>query len=294
MNNLKSPLIVIVGPTASGKSGLAICIAEQYDGEVISADSRAIYRGLSIGTAKPTIHERKGIPHWGIDIVDPGDRFTAADFKQYAQQKISEIRSRGRVPIVVGGTGLYVDTVVYDFEFPIEGVDVERRDSFMEQEMEQLYKYCENNNIILPKNDKNKRHVVNAILRNGREGKRKYRLDENIIIVGITTEKDILRKRIEARAETIFSQSVTNEALIAAQNYGWDTEAMTGNIYPLIRRFTNKEITIDRAKELFITLDWRLAKRQLTWLKRNSDIKWSTLEDAHTNIAHWLDKMNKS
>ena len=101
------PLVVIVGPTASGKTELAIRIAKKFNGEVISADSRAIYRGLDIGTAKPTSEEQQGIPHWGIDIVDPGERFTAANFKVYAQRKISEIRSRGHLPIIAGGTGRF-------------------------------------------------------------------------------------------------------------------------------------------------------------------------------------------
>ena len=108
------PLVVIAGPTASGKTELAIRIAKKFNGEVISADSRAIYRGLDIGTAKPTSEEQQGIPHWGIDIVDPGERFTAANFKVYAQRKISEIRSRGHLPIIAGGTGLYIDSVLYE------------------------------------------------------------------------------------------------------------------------------------------------------------------------------------
>ena len=103
------PLVVI--------AELAIRIAKKFNGEVISADSRAIYRGLDIGTAKPTSEEQQGIPHWGIDMVDPGERFTAANFKVYAQQKISEIRSRGHLPIIAGGTGLYIDSVLYDFKF---------------------------------------------------------------------------------------------------------------------------------------------------------------------------------
>ena len=103
------PLVVIAGPTASGKTELAIRIAKKFNGEVISADSRAIYRGLDIGTAKPASEEQQGIPHWGIDIVDPGERFTAANFKVYAQRKISEIRLRGHLPIIAGGTGLYAE-----------------------------------------------------------------------------------------------------------------------------------------------------------------------------------------
>ncbi len=113
----RDKVLVIVGPTGSGKTGLAIDCALEFDGEVISADSRAIYRGMDIGTAKPDKEEMRGVVHWGIDLVEPGERFTVADFKQYCEQKIKEIRARGKLPIIAGGTGLYVDAVVYDYQF---------------------------------------------------------------------------------------------------------------------------------------------------------------------------------
>jgi tRNA dimethylallyltransferase len=105
------PLVVIVGPTASGKTGLAVALARQFGGEVISADSRAIYKHMDIGTAKPSIDERAGVPHWGLDLVEPGESFSAADFKEYTLRKNEEIRARGHVPFLVGGTGLNVDAV---------------------------------------------------------------------------------------------------------------------------------------------------------------------------------------
>ena len=109
--------IVIVGPTGSGKTGVAIDVALRLNGEVISADSRAIYKGMDIGTAKPTKKEMKGVRHFGIDLVNPGERFTVADFKEYALAAIADIRGRGKVPIIAGGTGLYVDAVIYDYSF---------------------------------------------------------------------------------------------------------------------------------------------------------------------------------
>jgi tRNA dimethylallyltransferase len=116
------PLIVIVGPTASGKTSLAIDIAKQFGGEIICADSRTVYIGMDIGTAKPSRAEQAMVPHWALDLVEPGQRFTAADFKEYANKKIAEIRSRGNIPMIVGGTGLYVDGVIFDYKF---GDDVE-------------------------------------------------------------------------------------------------------------------------------------------------------------------------
>ncbi len=287
------PLIVIVGPTASGKTGLAIELAKEFGGEIISADSRAIYKGLDIGTAKPSLEEREDVPHWGIDLVVPGERFTAAEFKQYAEQKIIEIKKRGNIPILVGGTGLYVDAIVYDFEFPDVPGAQEKREEFDNMNLEALHKYCIEHNIDLPENDKNKRYVINAILRNGHALKRRSEPIDNTIIVGITTEMSILRARIVARAEQIFSPAVYHEAQAAATKYGWDNEAMTGNIYRLIKKYFDGELTVNQAMEKFMTLDWRLAKRQLTWLKRNERIQWMSLEDAYTYLARHLAPLSK-
>ena len=288
------PLVVIVGPTASGKTGLATRLAKEFGGEIISADSRAIYKGLDIGTAKPDMLEREGVPHWGIDIVDPSERFTVADFKDYAVQKIAEIRLRGHVPFLVGGTGLYIDAVVYDYQFPDGTNDVSRRDMLANLSLGQLHEYCEKNNIHLPENYKNKRYVINAILRQGHSAKRQKRPDPNTIIVGITTEKVELRKRIEQRASDIFAADIVGEAQQAAKSYGWDSSAMTGNVYPLVRQYLMGEMTIDEAQDRFVLLDWHLAKRQLTWLRRSEHIHWFELDEAYTYCARKLAKLNIS
>ena len=109
--------IVILGPTASGKTGVSIEIAKKIGGEIISADSRAIYQGMELGTAAPSIEEQAGVPHYGIGIVGPDERFTVADWKRFAEGKIQEIRTRGKIPMVVGGTGLYIDALIYDDSF---------------------------------------------------------------------------------------------------------------------------------------------------------------------------------
>ena len=110
-------VIVILGPTGSGKTGVSIKIAKAINGEIISADPRAIYRGMDIGTAKPTKKEQQQVPHWGLDLIEPGERFTVADWKYYTEQKIQEIKTRNHVPIIVGGTGLYIDALIYDYQF---------------------------------------------------------------------------------------------------------------------------------------------------------------------------------
>lgn len=278
------PLIVIVGPTASGKTGLAIELAAFFGGEIICADSRTVYKEMDIGTAKPTNEERERVPHWGLDLVLPGERFTAADFKRYAEEKIEEIRSRGKIPFLVGGTGLYVDGVLFDYEFGQEQ-DAIRRRELESQSLEALHKYCIENNIKLPENTKNKRYVIRTIEQGEVNAKRSARPISASIIVGIATDRDELRTRIEDRSEQIFQNGVVDEAIKLGKKYGWESEAMTGNIYPLIKQHLDGQLTLDELKYKFTTSDWKLAKRQLTWLKRNAYIKWLSLEEARSYLS---------
>lgn len=284
------PLVVITGPTASGKTTLAIDVAKHFDGEIISADSRAIYKGVDVGSAKPTVHERGGIRHWGFDLIEPNERFTVYDFKQFADVKIAEVRSRGHVPILVGGTGLYIDAVVFDFQFNNTNVDKDFRRTLEASTLNELYEYCEKNNILLPENHKNKRYVINAIERRNISAKGRKEPIKNTIIVGIATSREVLRKRIAQRSEQIFQDGVVDEAILLGEKYGWDNEAMTGNVYPLVRRYLSGELTLSQVKEFFRTLDWRLAKRQMTWLRRNSFIHWGSLDELRSYLYEQLAK----
>lgn len=287
------PLIVIAGPTASGKTALAIKLAEQYEGEIICADSRTVYKGMDVGTAKPTVAEQARVPHWGLDLVEPNERFTAADFKHYAEQKIIEIRSRGHVPFLVGGTGLYIDSVIFDYRFGARG-DEDLRNKLEDWPLDRLHKYCIENNIMLPENVQNKRYVIRAIEQKSINTKRNNTPIDNIIIVGIATERDILRTKIRDRIEQLFENGVVDEAIILGKKYGWDSEAMTGNIYPLIRSYLAKEKTLSEIKEKSSTLDWRLAKRQLTWLRRNPYIGWYSADNAEHYLSKLLEKSASS
>lgn len=285
----KIPMVVIVGPTASGKTSLAIDIAKKYGGEIICADSRTIYKGMDIGTAKPTAEEQSEVPHWGVDLVEPNESFSVADFKRYALEKIDEIRSRGHVPFLVGGSGLYIDAVVFDFEFAIPA-DIEKRRTLEQMTLSELQDYCIKNNVTLPENKNNKRYLVRAIERGGAMLKRRTDPITASIIVGISTDRDKLRARIRDRAEQIFNGNVVNEATILGKKYGWDNEAMTGNIYPLIRRYLQGGLTLNEMKEKFAVADWRLAKRQLTWFKRNPYIQWFNSKEAKHYLEQQLAK----
>jgi tRNA dimethylallyltransferase len=273
------PLVVIVGPTASGKTSLAVEVASRVGGEIICADSRTVYKGMDIGTAKPSAKERAAVPHWGLDLVNPGEPFSVSDFKRYAEEKIEEIRARGRVPFLVGGSGLYVDAVVFDYQFGVPPSE-KQREKLNAMSLEQLHEYCQKNNIELPENKANKRYVVRAIEQKSINTKRRSEPISDCVIVGIATDRDALRKRIHKRVEQLFDDGVVEEATILGKKYGWNSEAMTGNTYQIVHSYLENEISLSEAKEKNTTLDWRLAKRQLTWFRRNPFIHWAELPEA--------------
>ncbi len=281
------PLIVIAGPTASGKTALAIKLAKKFGGEIICADSRTVYRGMDVGTAKPTAEEQAGVPHWGLDLVEPGERFTAADFKAYAEQKIAEIRERGHVPFLVGGTGLYIDSVVFDFRFAA-APDESFRQRLNDMSVSELQKYCKENNVLLPENKNNKRYLVRAIERKNTSTMRYGAPVGTTYVVGITTASDVLRTRIEYRSEQLFANNVVKEATLLGKKYGWKGEAMTGNIYPLVHEYLCGAIDEAELKRRFVVSDWRLAKRQMTWLRRNEHMMWADVPAAEHYLSTLL------
>lgn len=270
---MTKPLIVIVGPTASGKTALSLDVAQQIGGEIICADSRTVYKGMDIGTAKPSMKERSTIPHHGLDLVSPSQKFTAADFQTYAKKRISEIRGRNRTPIMVGGTGLYVDSVIFNYHFG-SSADPTVRSLLQNLTIEELQEYCSDNNIELPTNVSNKRHLIRAIELGGVNRKRNDSIIHNCYVVGISTDRNILRERIEKRTHNMFARGVVDETKEIARQYGWENEASTGSIYRIVRRLLAGEISESEAIELSIISDMQLAKRQMTWFKRNPFIHW--------------------
>ena len=256
MQTYKGPVIVIVGPTASGKTGAAISLAKKIGGEVISADSRAIYKYMDIGTAKPSISEMDFVPHFGIDLVEPGERFTVVDFKEYATSKISEIRARGHVPIIAGGTGLYVDALVFDYQF--DG------------------------------SNKDDKHGTPEGKENAGEYKDRLRMSKDYLVFGSSWEPDELRERIALREKKMYCLELFEETKFLVSKYGWDLQAMKSNIYQFAWKYLNGEISLDEAIEQNIYDDWHLAKRQMTWFKRNKEIKWCRLSEIEQEILSKL------
>lgn len=291
MQDSKSlPLIVIAGPTGSGKTALSVELAKKYGGEIICADSRTIYKGLDIGSAKPSASERAEVPHWGIDLVQPGDRFTAFDFQQYAYKKIQEIRSRGHIPILVGGTGLYIDAVLHEYTFSTKQ-DSERRVELSNKSIEELAEYCIENNITLPVNKKNKRHLVGAILTQGKQPTMQKSLQPGTIVIGLLVDREVLKSRLLSRIDEMIKNGVVEEAVKMSTRYGWDIEAMTGNAYPIIKRFIDGEIDADQMRVLMLSRDMQLAKRQVTWFKRHDYVNWLDTKAAYEYAASSLDNL---
>ncbi|MBR3248451.1 tRNA (adenosine(37)-N6)-dimethylallyltransferase MiaA [Candidatus Saccharibacteria bacterium] len=233
--------IIILGPTGSGKTGVSIEIAKAIDGEIISADSRAIYRGMDIGTAKPTREEMQGVPHWGLDLVEPGERFTVADWKAYAKAKILDIKARNKVPIIVGGTGLYIDALIYDYQF--KGPTGQKIG-----DVEQ--KTCSD--------------------RTGIKG--------DYLLVGIKWSTPELRARLNKRIVRMFTPKLYSETKKLVQKYGWENGAMKSNIYEYAWQYLQGELSLEAARQQCFYEDWHLAKRQITWFKRNDNIIWLPLD----------------
>ncbi len=246
-----SNTIIILGPTGSGKTSIAIKLAKELNGEIISADSRAIYKYMDIGTAKPSKEERLGIPHYGLDLVEPGERFTVADWKQYTSEKIADIKARNKTPIIVGGTGLYIDSLIYDYHF--KGPTGHKIGDFEQ-------KSCSD----------------------------RTEVKGDFLMIGIKWSTAELRDRLKQRIDQMFNEPLFSETRQLVQKYGWDSQAMKSNIYQYVWQYLNHELSFDEAKLKSFYADWHLAKRQLTWFKRNPEIIWLELEKIYPFVLKYI------
>lgn len=281
INNQKakiSPLIAVVGETASGKTDTAIKIALEIGGEIICADSRTVYKQMDIGTAKPTKEEQELVPHHLINVVRPDEKFSAAEFKHRAQKCIQEITKRGNIPILVGGTGLYINSVLYNFQFKDKPNEAYRT-QLLQMSDEELTTLLHTKNInTLGLNTKNRRHVIRAIERQG-DVSSNTKLRSNTLVLGLNLEREVLKERIRGRVEAMFAEDFINEVKILAEKYGWSNESMSGIGYRVAREYLEGRATEQEAKEAFIRRDISLAKRQRSWFKRDQNIKWFNNSD---------------
>lgn len=268
-----SPLVVIVGETASGKSALALELAEQFDGELVCADSWTVYRGFDIGTAKPSIEERTRVPHHLLDVADPAEGFSAAVFKRLGQEAIADVSDRKRLPILVGGTGLYIDSILYDYSF-LPKSDPALREELNAMSLERLVERAESMELDTTGIDlRNKRRVIRLIENNGvRPTKQAMRA--NTLILGIRRSLDELQERIVARIDAMVEAGFADEVQQLGVRYGWDCEPMRAPGYRAFADYVQGKISLADAKNRFRQNDLQLAKKQRTWFKRNDSIQW--------------------
>ncbi|WP_010649189.1 tRNA (adenosine(37)-N6)-dimethylallyltransferase MiaA [Oceanobacillus massiliensis] len=285
---MKKNVIAIMGPTAVGKTRLSIELAKKFNGEIISGDSMQVYKGLDIGTAKIKPSEMEGIPHHMIDIRDPDQDFSAADFKDYVQQYIDEITARDRLPIIVGGSGLYIQSALYDYNFS----DV-KRDAAATRKMEEavaaegilpLYKRLEQ---IDPEqaakiHPNNHRRVIRAMEIYETTGMTMTAYQENQtmespyrpILIGLEMEREILYGRINERVDQMIADGLVEEVRNLYENGYSDSQSMSAIGYKEFIPYFNGEHSLEDSIHLLKRNSRRYAKRQLTWFKNKLDVRW--------------------
>ncbi len=287
------PLIVIIGETASGKSALALEIAKQFDGELICADSWTVRRELNIGTAKPSADELALVPHHLLNIVDPDEDFTAAVFKRLANQAIADIVARGKLPIMVGGTGLYIDGVLYDYGF-LEAGDREQRKRFDSMSISDVLKEIHVQAIELGDVDiRNKRRLIRLLETNGAQPTR-AQLRPNTLLIGLQPERSELEQLIVKRVDIMLKAGLEGEVRQLVAGYGWQAEGLKGVGYAQWRGYFDSTESLAETRQKIIKATLDLAKRQRTWFRRNKSIHWFStpvnLTDVVDLITTYLSK----
>ena len=271
-------LIVIAGTNASGKSGLGIELARRYGGEVVSADSRQVFRGLDLGSGKVTPEETKGVPHHLIDVCEPGDFYSMADFQKQAYQAIDDIISRGKLPFLVGGTGLYVDSVADGYVMSNRMPDLAYRDELEKLSTEVLYRMLVK---IRPGTDVDprNRNRVMRILEKIHDGDDVIPSKEpryETLRLGITWDRQVLRQRIDERLDRRLEQGMIDEVKNLLDAGVSETFMLKlGLEYRFITRYLKGEYSsLEEMKELLATAIKQFAKRQMIWFRRDSSIHW--------------------
>ncbi|HVE80785.1 MAG TPA: tRNA (adenosine(37)-N6)-dimethylallyltransferase MiaA [Candidatus Dormibacteraeota bacterium] len=279
-------LIAVVGPTASGKTDLALQIAQRYRGEIIAADSRTIYKGMDIGTAKPTAAQQARIKHHCLDLITPDRNFSAAEFKAHALDAICDIRARGKLPILVGGTGLYTYAVLYDYQFPA-GASNELRMQLEKMPITELVAQIKQ---LDPERAaeidlNNPRRVIRAIETAGKPRTSRPKLPPNWLLVGLNPGQQAIESNIIRRTSAMFKAGLTDEVKALVSHYGPDCEPLnTVGYREIIDNLTGKT-TLAEAEELIMVHTRQLMKRQMTWFKRSPDIMWAQSAEEALRVA---------
>ena len=286
MVNKKQKILVVIGPTASGKTRLSIDLAKKFNGEIISADSRQVYKGLNIGTEKATKKEMRGVPHYLIDVCEPSDTFTVRDFKNQAEDVISEITSHSKLPIVVGGTGFYIDALLYGTDFPEVLPNDSLRKELEQKSKVELFSILEEKDPERAKtiDSHNKRRIIRAleiIEKLGSVPEIAVREDVyDTLMIGIKTSDHKLKEKIEERVGEALKKGLIDEIKLLRNNRISDERINEfGLEYRVGLEFLNNEISDTDMKEKIIGELWKYVKRQRTWFKKNKDILWFEAEN---------------
>lgn len=297
---MKPKVIVICGPTASGKTALSIKLAKKIDGEIISADSMQIYEDMDIGTAKPSKEEMDGVLHHLIGYVSPEERYSVARYKKDAVKKIEEVLKKGKYPIIVGGTGLYVDSLVNWVEYDDIKIDLEYRDKLekLAEEKGLQFVYDMANSIDpeamkkISKNDKKRifrvLEIYNSTGKTKTNQEIKSKEKENpydFKVFGINMEREKLYERINLRVDIMLKQGLVKEVENIVKKYKGFPTAMQALGYKEVHEYLKGKIDKEEMVEKIKRESRRYAKRQITWFKRNENIIWlDGLKDTQNNI----------
>lgn len=279
-------LIVVLGTNASGKSSLGVKLAEHFNGEIISADSRQIYKGLDLGSGKITASEAKGIKHHMIDILNPNDSFSVVDFQSQAYTIIDDIIRRGKVPFLVGGTGLYIRSIVNGYTFSDALPDERWRLELEKKNVDELYclllEKCDGT-VNLP-DPKNKRRLIRALEKaycgNKQLKEEKCNPRYQVLQIGVTWPKEILHKRIEERLTKRIEEGMIEEVELLLNN-GATEEFLYGlglEYRYILWYIKGKYSSLEEFYDEMARAIKRFAKRQMTWFKKDTSINWLNME----------------
>jgi tRNA dimethylallyltransferase len=285
-SGLSDPLIAIVGPTASGKTALALQIAQRCNGEIICADSRTIYRGMDIGTAKPTEEEQALVPHHLLSQIEPNQPYSAAEFKEAALKAIADIRGRNRLPLLVGGTGLYLNAVLYDYRFPVGPSSALRRQlqglplTDLAARLQQV-----DPERAAEVDLHNSRRVIRAIETAGQPRLAPKTLPPSILIIGLNPGLPELEQRIAVRTRQMLIGGLIEEVQALLARFDPVIEPLRTVGYAETIAHLHEEITAVELEAQINLHTRQLAKRQITWFKRNPDINWVETSSQALNLA---------
>ena len=294
----KQKVIVICGPTASGKTALSIELAKKINGEIVSCDSMQIYKEMDIGTAKPTKEEMQEIPHYMINTIFPNERYSVADYKKDAKKAIREIIKKGKVPIIVGGTGLYVDSLIYEIEYPDIKFDEKYRQELEEQVrkdgLEKLYNKAKKIDpeamLKISSNDKKRilrvLEIYKATGKTKTEQERKSREKEpefDYLVYGLNMPREKLYERINLRVDIMIKQGLIKEVEEIYKKYNEFPTAMKGLGYKEVVEYLEGHLTKEEMIEKIKQETRRYAKRQMTWFRKNKQTIWLDTENTKQN-----------